>query len=63
MDFVAVVAALALLEYLIIGTLTGQARGRYGVKAPAVTGHPIFERWMRVQQNTIEQLVVFLPAP
>jgi uncharacterized MAPEG superfamily protein len=62
MDFVAVVAALALLEYLIIGTLTGQARGRYGVKAPAVTGHPIFERWMRVQQNTIEQLVVFLPA-
>ena len=62
MDFVAVVAALALLEYMIIGILTGQARGRYGVKAPAVTGHPIFERWMRVQQNTIEQLVVFLPA-
>jgi glutathione S-transferase len=62
MDFVAVVAALALLEYMIISTLTGQARGRYGVKAPAVTGHPIFERWMRVQQNTIEQLVVFLPA-
>lgn len=62
MDFVAVVAALALLEYIIISTLTGQARGRYGVKAPAVTGHPIFERWMRVQQNTIEQLVVFLPA-
>jgi len=62
MDFTAVVAALALLEYLAIGILTGQARGKYGVKAPAVSGHPIFERWFRVQQNTLEQLVVFLPA-
>jgi uncharacterized membrane protein YecN with MAPEG domain len=62
MDFTAVVAALALLEYLVIGILTGQARGKYGVKAPAVSGHPIFERWFRVQQNTLEQLVVFLPA-
>ena len=62
MDFVAFVALLALIEYVIIFMLTGRARGQYGVKAPATTGHPVFERWLRVQQNTVEQLVVFLPA-
>ena len=62
MNFVAFVALLALIEYLAISIMTGRARGQYGVKAPATTGHPIFERWMRVQQNTLEQLVVFLPA-
>jgi uncharacterized MAPEG superfamily protein len=62
MDFVALVALLALIEYLVISTMTGRARGQYGVKAPATTGHPVFERWYRVQQNTVEQLVVFLPA-
>ena len=40
----------------------GQAREMYGVKAPAVSGDPIFERYYRVQQNTLEQLIVFLPA-
>jgi uncharacterized membrane protein YecN with MAPEG domain len=62
MTFTSIVALLALLEYMIIGALCGQARGRYDVQAPATTGHPIFERWYRVQMNTLEQLVVFLPA-
>ncbi|HSP97591.1 MAG TPA: MAPEG family protein [Candidatus Dormibacteraeota bacterium] len=62
MDFVSLVALLALIEYLVISTMTGRARGQYGVKAPAITGHPIFERWYRVQLNTLEQLVVFVPA-
>jgi uncharacterized MAPEG superfamily protein len=62
MDFVAFVALLALIEYLAISIMTGRARGQYGVEAPATTGHPVFERWLRVQQNTVEQLVVFLPA-
>ncbi len=62
MDFVAIVAALALLEYLGISIMTGRARGLYGIKAPAVTGHPGFERWYRVQLNTLEQLVIFLPS-
>lgn len=62
MTFTAIVALLALLEYQIIGMLCGQARGRYDVQAPATTGHPIFERWYRVQMNTLEQLIVFLPA-
>jgi glutathione S-transferase len=62
MSFVSFVAALALLEYLIIALLTGRARTTYNVEAPATTGHPMFERWYRVQQNTVEQLVVFVPA-
>jgi len=40
----------------------GCARARYEVEAPAVTGNPIFERHFRVQQNTVEQLVLFFPA-
>jgi uncharacterized membrane protein YecN with MAPEG domain len=59
---VAIVAALALVEYVVILMLTGQARGRFGVPAPATTGNPSFERYFRVQQNTIEQLVIFFPA-
>ncbi|MGD9762089.1 MAG: MAPEG family protein [Candidatus Binatia bacterium] len=62
MRFAAIVALVALIEYMIILTLTGRARGMYDIKAPATTGHPIFERWYRVQMNTVEQLVVFLPA-
>jgi glutathione S-transferase len=53
---------LALLQYLFFGVLVSRARTRYGVKAPAVTGDPIFERHLRVQMNTLELLVIFLPA-
>ena len=62
MEWVAIVAALALIEYMVIVWLTGQARGLYGVAAPAMTGHPVFERWARVQGNTVEQLVIFFPG-
>jgi glutathione S-transferase len=62
MEPVAVVILLALIEYVAFGILVGQARGRYGVHAPAVTGHEVFERYFRVHQNTLELLVVFVPA-
>jgi len=62
MEGVAVVILLALLQFAVFGMLVGRARGRYGVKAPATTGHEVFERYFRVQQNTLEQLVVFVPA-
>jgi uncharacterized membrane protein YecN with MAPEG domain len=62
MASVALVASLALLVYMGIVISVGRARQRYKVEAPAVTGDPIFERHFRVQQNTVEQLVVFLPA-
>jgi hypothetical protein len=59
---VAIVAALVLIEYMVIVRYAGAARGLYGVPAPAMTGHPIFERWARVQGNTVEQLVIFFPG-
>jgi uncharacterized membrane protein YecN with MAPEG domain len=62
MEPVAIVAALVLIEYMVIVWFTGHARGVYGVAAPAMTGHPIFERWARVQGNTVEQLVMFFPG-
>jgi uncharacterized membrane protein YecN with MAPEG domain len=57
-----IVCMLALLEYIVLSALVGQARGRYGVKAPATSGHEQFDRVYRVHYNTMEQLVVFVPA-
>ena len=62
MAYVHIVTALALLQFIVFGFKVGRARGRYGVKAPAVVGNEIFERHFRVQQNTLEQLIVFLPG-
>jgi uncharacterized MAPEG superfamily protein len=62
MAYVLIVIVLALLQFTAFGIAVSRARGRYEVKAPAVTGHVIFERYMRVQMNTLEQLVVFIPA-
>src|SRR5215470_19888030 len=58
----AAVTIVALLVYFVLGTNVARARGRYRVAAPAVDGHPDFARIYRVQQNTLEQLVLFLPA-
>lgn len=62
MPFVAIVTVLALLQFFWLGIQVATARGRYGVAAPATTGNEIFERHFRVQMNTLEQLVLFLPA-
>jgi glutathione S-transferase len=57
----AVVTVLAVLFLLLTSAVVGQMRGRHGVKAPAVTGAPEFERAYRVQMNTLEQFALFLP--
>jgi uncharacterized MAPEG superfamily protein len=62
MELVTIVIALALIEYSVFGMLVGKARGTYGIDAPAITGDPIFERYYRVQQNTLELLVLFIPG-
>jgi glutathione S-transferase len=62
MALVEIVTVLALLQFIYFGVLVGRARERFGVKAPAISGHEIFERYFRVQMNTLELLVVFLPA-
>lgn len=62
MELVAIVIGLALLEYLYFTIRCGMARGRLGVAAPTTVGNPEFERYLRVQYNTIEQLVLFIPG-
>ncbi len=57
-----IVALLALFQFFVFAGLVARARGKYGVKAPAVSGHEMFERAYRVQMNTLELLMLFLPA-
>jgi uncharacterized MAPEG superfamily protein len=62
MELVVLITLLALIQYMFFGYKAGMARKKYGIRAPAVTGHPTFERYYRVQMNTLEQLVAFVPA-
>ena len=62
MVWVSAVILLAILQYVVLGAFVGMARGWYGVAAPATTGHPKFERWFRVHQNSLEMLMAFVPA-
>jgi glutathione S-transferase len=62
MQMVEFIAALAVLQFLTFGALTGRARAKSGLKAPAMTGDAGFERMYRVQMNTMEVLIAFLPA-
>lgn len=56
--------ATLLLVMLMFGTAwnVGRAREKYGVKAPATTGNEYFERAYRIQLNTMEWAMVFLPT-
>lgn len=60
--FPSLITGLALMLYLVITLNVGRARMKYGVIPPATTGDPSFERVLRVQQNTLEQMILFLPA-
>lgn len=62
MLWTALVILVALIEYMVFGFLVGGARARYKIAAPATSGHPDFERTFRVHYNTLEMLVVFVPA-
>lgn len=62
MNYVHIVAVLALFQFLYFGIMVGRARGLYGVDAPATSGHEMFDRAFRIQMNSLEQLVCFLPA-
>lgn len=57
-----IVTIAALGFYIWTGLRVGSARTKYGIPAPAITGHPDFERVFRVQMNTLEWLPIFLPS-
>jgi len=59
--FTAIVSILAILVVFWTGLRAGGMRSKHGIQAPAVAGHPEFERAYRVQMNTMEQFVIFLP--
>ena len=58
----ALVTCLAILMYFFFSFQVGKARATFGVKAPAISGNPDFERVFRVQMNTLEWMPIFLPA-
>lgn len=62
MEAIAIVTILALLEYTWFSILVGKARGRAGISAPTMFGNDDLERHLRVQGNTAEQLIIFIPA-
>ncbi len=62
MELVALVTLLVALEYFFLAIMVGKCRGERGIAAPSIIGDEKFERVFRVQQNTLEQLIIFFPA-
>ncbi|MFA7415341.1 MAG: MAPEG family protein [Rhizobium sp.] len=62
MRFTVLATFAALIAYTWFLIKVARARKEFGIAAPKTSGHESFERIFRVQQNTVEQLVLFLPA-
>jgi glutathione S-transferase len=60
--FTALVTCLALSVYFFTSIRVSRARVKFGIKLPAISGNPDFERVFRVQMNTLEWLPIFLPS-
>lgn len=59
-QYTALVTLLAVVFYVFLGTRVAAAHRKFGVKLPAMTGNPDFERVHRVHMNTLEWLPTFL---
>lgn len=62
MEITIIIILIALLQYIYFTGKTGFSRDKYGVNAPSTIGNLQWECIYRVQQNTLEHLVVFIPA-
>jgi glutathione S-transferase len=60
--YTALVTCLAILFYFFTTIQVSKARRAFGIKVPATSGHPDFERVFRVQMNTLEWMPIFLPS-
>jgi glutathione S-transferase len=58
----AIVTIIMLVQFTYFSIEVGKMRQKHGVKAPNMSGHEEFERSNRIQQNTMEQLVIIIPA-
>ena len=62
MEYMALVILAALAQYVYFTIRVGAAREKYGIEAPRTTGNETWERLFRIQQNTLEQLIIFIPT-
>ena len=62
MEYTALIVLLALAQYVGFSLRVGSARQRYGIEAPKTAGNETWERLFRIQMNTLEQLIVFVPG-
>jgi glutathione S-transferase len=62
MLYTAAVTILTVLLFFYMALTVGRMRAKHGIKAPSITGHEEFERALRVQMNTVEGAIAFLPA-
>jgi glutathione S-transferase len=62
MEYVTLIVLLALLQYMWFTVRVGTTRGKYHIDAPACEGDETWDRMFRVQQNTMEQLMVMIPS-
>ena len=58
--YTAIVTLLAIALYFFLATRVAAARGNFGVRHPATTGNPDFERIFRAHVNTLEWMPTFL---
>jgi len=62
MEYIILIILVALLQYSFFVFKVGFSRGKYEVHAPKTVGNETWERYFRVQQNTMEQLIIFIPS-
>lgn len=62
MEYAVIIILLALLQYTYFSFVVGSQRGKLKVSAPFTEGNDVWQRYFRVQQNTLEQLIVFIPG-
>lgn len=62
MEYSIAIILIALLQFIFFTGRAGFSRGKYDIKAPKTVGNERWERIFRIQQNTMEQLVIFIPS-
>jgi len=62
MEYSIALILIALLQFIFFTGRAGFSREKYDIKAPKTVGNERWERIYRIQQNTMEQLLIFIPG-